>query len=92
MILEPPASKLELPALMPDAPTLKPKIFLIENVKGLKSHDKGNTLQTILDKINDIGNYNTQYSILNSNDFDVPQKRERLIIVGVRTDLNKVYN
>lgn len=70
---------------------LNPKIFLIENVKGLKTHNKGETLQTIIEKINEIGNYTTQYKVLNANDFNVPQKRERLIIVGVRNDLNKIY-
>ena len=70
---------------------LNPKIFLIENVKGLKTHNKGKTLETIIEKINEIGNYTTQYKVLNSNDFNVPQKRERLIIIGVRNDLNKIY-
>jgi DNA (cytosine-5)-methyltransferase 1 len=71
--------------------TLNPKVFLIENVKGLKTHDKGKTLDTILEKINEIGNYTTKFKVLNSNDFNVPQKRERLIIIGVRNDLNKTY-
>lgn len=70
---------------------LSPKIFLIENVKGLKTHKKGETLETIIAKINEIGNYTTQYKVLNANDFNVPQKRERLIIIGVRNDLNKIY-
>lgn len=71
--------------------TLKPKVFLIENVKGLKTHDKGKTLETIIEKINDIGNYTTQFKVLNSNDYNVPQKRERIIIIGVRNDITKIY-
>jgi DNA (cytosine-5)-methyltransferase 1 len=70
---------------------LNPKIFLIENVKGLKTHEKGNTLETIIEKINEIGNYNTKYQVLNANDYNVPQKRERLIIIGVRNDIQKDY-
>jgi DNA (cytosine-5)-methyltransferase 1 len=70
---------------------LNPKIFLIENVKGLKSHDKGQTLETIIEKINDIGTYTTKYKVLNANDYNVPQKRERLIIIGVRNDIQKEY-
>ena len=70
---------------------LSPKIFLIENVKGLKTHNKGETLNLIIAKINEIGKYTTQFKVLNANDFNVPQKRERLIIIGVRNDLNKIY-
>ncbi len=70
---------------------LRPKVFLIENVKGLKTHEKGETLETIINKINEIGNYKTQYKVLNANDYNVPQKRERLIIVGIRNDITKEY-
>lgn len=70
---------------------INPKIFLIENVKGLKTHNKGETLQKILKLIQDLGNYTTQYKILNANNYNVPQNRERIIIIGVRNDLNKKY-
>jgi DNA (cytosine-5)-methyltransferase 1 len=70
---------------------LKPKIFLIENVKGLKSHNRGHTFEFILNTINDTNMYKTKWKILNSNDYNVPQKRERMIIIGVRNDINKEY-
>lgn len=71
---------------------IKPKVFLIENVKGLISHNKGKTLKTVLTDIENLGTYNVVYKVLNSNDYSVPQKRERLILVGVRKDLNKNYS
>ena len=69
---------------------LQPKIILAENVKGLKTHNQGQTLETILKSFDDIG-YNMQYQILNSNNYDVAQKRERMIIIGIRKDLPNTY-
>ena len=63
--------------------TLKPKIFMIENVKGLITHDKGETIKKIVDLLNTEKLYNIEYKLLNSNDFDVPQKRERVFIIGI---------
>lgn len=65
----------------------KPKVFMIENVKGLLNHDKGNTLKIALDKIPK--EYDVIYKVLNANDYGVAQKRERLFIVGNR--LNKKF-
>ena len=65
---------------------LKPKMFLFENVKGLLTHDKGRTYKTILDIFKDEG-YTIQYQVLNAVDYSVPQKRERLITIGIRKDL-----
>ncbi len=59
----------------------KPKAFLLENVKQLVTHDKGNTFRTILHTLEDLG-YHVKWKILNALDFGVPQKRERTIIVG----------
>jgi len=70
---------------------LNPKIFIIENVKGLLTHNKGITLQYIIDEINKLKKYNINYKVLNSNDYSVPQKRERLFIVGVSNKLNKIF-
>lgn len=61
--------------------TKKPKMFLLENVKGLKSHDNGKTLQTIEKSLKNLG-YNIQWKILNSYDFGLPQYRERWYCVG----------
>ena len=59
----------------------KPKHFILENVRGLLSHDKGRTLQTILGVLSDLG-YGYQWEVLNSKNFGVPQNRERIFIVG----------
>lgn len=67
---------------------LQPKMFLFENVKGLKTHDKGRTYATILDIFEKEG-YVIQKDVLNAWDFGVPQKRERLITIGIRKDLAK---
>ena len=69
---------------------LQPKMFLFENVKGLKTHDKGRTYATILDIFEKEG-YFIQKDVLNAWDFGVAQKRERLITIGIRKDLiNKI--
>lgn len=65
---------------------LQPKIFLFENVKGLLTHDNGKTYKTILDIFNDEG-YTTYHKVLNAWNYGVPQKRERLITIGIRNDL-----
>ena len=59
----------------------KPRYFLLENVKGLLSHDEGKTFQTILGILSDLG-YEYQWQVLNSKNFGVPQNRERVFIVG----------
>ena len=68
---------------------LQPKMFLFENVKGLLTHDKGRTYQTILDIFEKAGYTITksQIKVLNAWDYGVAQKRERLITVGIRNDL-----
>ncbi len=65
----------------------KPDLFLLENVKQLKGHDRGRTLQRIIDILTDLGYY-IQYQILNALDFGLPQKRERIFIVGFREPVN----
>jgi DNA (cytosine-5)-methyltransferase 1 len=59
----------------------RPSAFLLENVKQLRTHDKGRTLQIILSKLEALG-YKVKYDVLNALDFGLPQKRERIIIVG----------
>jgi len=58
-----------------------PKAFLLENVKQLVSHDKGNTFKVILETLDKLG-YHVKWKVLNALDFGLPQKRERVIIVG----------
>jgi len=65
---------------------LQPKMFLFENVRGLISHDKGNTYKTMLNIFSDAG-YVIQKKLLNAWDYGVAQKRERLITIGIRKDL-----
>lgn len=65
---------------------LKPKVFLFENVRGLLTHNHGKTYQTILDIFTDAG-YIIQKETMNAWDYGVPQKRERLITIGIRRDL-----
>lgn len=59
----------------------RPKAFLLENVKQLKGHDKGRTLDTIKKHLEEL-NYSVSTSVLRAADFGVPQNRERLFIVG----------
>jgi DNA (cytosine-5)-methyltransferase 1 len=59
----------------------RPKIILLENVKGLLNHNKGETYRVIIQSLDDLG-YNTQWMVFNSKDFGVPQNRERVFIVG----------
>lgn len=59
----------------------RPKTFILENVKQLVGHDSGKTLKVILQTLKELG-YHVQYSVLNALDFGLPQKRERVVIVG----------
>jgi len=60
----------------------KPKAFLLENVKQLRGHDKGRTLEIIMKTLKEIGYKNVQYQLLKAREFGLPQNRERLYIVG----------
>ena len=70
---------------------INPKVFLIENVKGLTTHDGGNTLKKIIETIEKLNKYKIYYKVLNANDYGVAQKRERLIIVGVSKKIKKIF-
>ena len=60
-----------------------PKAFLLENVRGLYTHDGGRTFETIINKLHELG-YGTYDLLLNSSDFGVPQNRVRLYILGIK--------
>ena len=60
----------------------RPKAFLLENVRGLYTHDEGRTFKTIMDKLHGLG-YGTYDMLQNSSNFGVPQNRIRLYIVGI---------
>ncbi|MFN8348255.1 MAG: DNA cytosine methyltransferase [Spirosomataceae bacterium] len=66
----------------------QPKAFFLENVKGLRNHDGGKTLSTILTALReDLDYFVPEPKIMNAKDFGVPQNRERIFIVGFRKDL-----
>ncbi len=70
----------------------QPKVVLLENVKHLINHDKGNTFKTIIKDLEELG-YKTSWKVLNASDFGVPQNRERVIIIGhkkTRFDFSKI--
>ena len=67
---------------------LQPKMFLFENVRGLLTHDRGRTYKTIANIFESTG-YSIQKKVLNAWDYGVAQKRERLITIGIRKDIEK---
>lgn len=66
----------------------KTPIIFLENVKQLTTHDNGNTFKVILDRLDKLGYY-VKWKVLNALDFGLPQKRERVIIVGFQNE--KMY-
>lgn len=65
----------------------KPKAFFLENVKGLMHHDRGKTIETIINVLrNDLKYYVPDPQTVNAKDFGLPQKRERVYIIGFRPD------
>lgn len=69
-----------------------PKICIGENVRGLLSHDKGKTLEGMISILDEIGyNVVTPTKVLKAINYNVPQKRERLILVGIRKDIDIEY-
>lgn len=69
----------------------QPKYFICENVKGILCVDKGKTFPLIIKELEKAG-YRVQHQVLNSADYGVPQKRNRVFIVGVRKDIPLSYN
>lgn len=61
----------------------RPKAFLLENVRNLVSHDKGRTFNVILGRLKTLG-YHVHWRVLNALHYNLPQKRERVIIVGFK--------
>ncbi|MFS4469817.1 DNA cytosine methyltransferase [Chryseobacterium sp. T20] len=64
----------------------RPKAFLLENVKRLRTHDGGRTLEIIIRQLKSAGYNNLQYEVLRARDFGLPQNRERILIVGFLDD------
>ena len=67
---------------------LIPKVLFLENVKGLRNHDKGRTFETIKSRLEELG-YEVRAEVLNSKNFGVPQNRERIFIVAWYKELIK---
>jgi DNA (cytosine-5)-methyltransferase 1 len=70
---------------------IKPKLFMIENVKGLLTHENGETIKKIINALNKNNLYNITYKCLDASKYDVPQKRERVFIVGVLKSINRSF-
>lgn len=66
----------------------QPKVFIFENVKGMLSHDKGNTWKVIKDTFEKDCGYQIYYQVLNGKDYGIPQSRERIYCIGFREDTN----
>ena len=64
-----------------------PQMCIIENVEGLVRHDKGRTIETIVNVLEDDLDYNVQYKVLNAVDYGVAQKRKRMFLVGTKKGL-----
>ena len=69
---------------------LHPQAFLLENVAGIKTLQKGKVLQDILDRGNKLG-YKVQWDEVNSEKFGVPQRRKRIIFIGAREKVNNLF-
>jgi len=72
--------------------SIKPALCIGENVRGLLSHDKGNTLQGMISILSEIGYNVVPVQVLKAIQYRVPQKRERLIMVGIRNDIDVEFN
>jgi len=62
----------------------RPNVFILENVKGLLSHDNGNSWKTVLSTLNKLKDYNIYYKVLNTRHYGIPQNRERIFIIGIK--------
>lgn len=71
---------------------IQPKVFIAENVRGLLNHEDGKTLETIKNVIKELGYQLIEPKVLKAIFYKVPQKRERLILIGIRNDLAKYIN
>jgi len=62
----------------------QPSIFILENVKGLTNHDGGRTFKTIMDQLHQLKGYDINYQIYNTENYGVPQSRDRIYIIGIK--------
>ena len=71
--------------------SLRPKFFILENVTGMLTHNKGQSYKLIQSHLESLNNYNIHYKVLNTVDYGTPQNRNRIYIIGIR-DCNKLLN
>lgn len=69
----------------------KPKYFICENVKGLITLQKGSIINKIIAEFESVG-YNVQYRLMKAVEFGIPQKRERVFLIGIRKDIDCIFN
>lgn len=69
----------------------QPKVFIFENVKGMLSHDGGNTWRTIKQTFENDCGYDVYYQVLNGKDYGVPQSRERIYCIGFKKETDFAY-
>nr|YP_008816129.1 C-5 cytosine-specific DNA methyltransferase [Microspora stagnorum]AGZ90361.1 C-5 cytosine-specific DNA methyltransferase [Microspora stagnorum] len=70
---------------------VNPRVFLLENVRGLLSIQKGQIFQMLIELLRVNDKYNVYHKLLNALHYGVPQKRERIFLVGVRNDIAELY-
>ena len=70
---------------------LKPKVFILENVKHLISHDSGKTMETVLKELEGLEIYNVYWKVLNTKDYGIPQNRPRVYFVGILKSLDQGF-
>jgi DNA (cytosine-5)-methyltransferase 1 len=70
----------------------EPRMFVIENVKGLTTFENGKLLHSLISLFGNNGQYKIYYKVLNAKDFEVPQKRERVFIVGVHSSISQEFH
>ena len=69
---------------------IKPKFFLAENVSGILHKKHAESVKNITEEFANVG-YQVKYKLLDANDYDVPQNRKRVFIIGIRNDINKKF-
>lgn len=69
--------------------TKQPKMFILENVKGLVNHNSGNTFKVIMEYLSNLDIYNLESFVLNTKDYGLPQNRNRIFIIGILKKVQK---
>ncbi len=62
----------------------RPNMFILENVRALKTHDKGRSFKIIMESLNELDEYDIYHDVLNTKDYGLPQSRNRIFIVGIK--------